>query len=59
MVNTGSRSTHQSPRKCAPIQEGDQEAAKDVEQGEQETGESHEESREETTEADEDGESSP
>jgi hypothetical protein len=56
MVNTGSRSTHQSPRKCAPIQEGDQEAAKDVEQGKQETGESHEESREEAAEADEDGE---
>jgi hypothetical protein len=56
MVTTGSSPTHQSPRKCAAIQEGDQEAAKDVEQGKQETAESNEESREEATEGEQEGE---
>jgi hypothetical protein len=57
MVTTGSSPTHQSPRKCTRIQEGDQETAKDVEQGKQETTESNEESREGAAEGDQEGES--
>jgi putative component of membrane protein insertase Oxa1/YidC/SpoIIIJ protein YidD len=56
--DTGSSSTHQSSRKCAPVPEGGQEAAKDVEEGKQETAESNEEIREGATEGDQEGEPS-
>ncbi|MGA2336897.1 MAG: hypothetical protein WA383_07380 [Terriglobales bacterium] len=56
MVTTGSSPTHESPSKCARIQEGEQEAAKDVKQGKQEAAESSEESREEATEGEQEGE---
>ncbi|MGA2978708.1 MAG: hypothetical protein ABSD76_03870 [Terriglobales bacterium] len=56
MLSAAARSTHESQRKCAPVPEGSQEAAKVSEQGKQETAEGNEEIREGATEGDQEGE---